>query len=152
MNEMSETPETLKMTEIDEIRKERRCKMLNILKKEPFNFSNFYRDCLPWDNLAFKECLAFLASAALIRQNGTSYNADEFINHVLQILKLPDNVMLKGIKIDDIVKAWSNLSEWSLQWIVTVIDRFEKGSKSRLLLESLLAKFYKNSNNSTVKK
>ena len=70
----------------------------------------------------------------------------------MQILELSDNVMLKGIKIDDIVKAWSNLSEWSLQWIVTVIDRFEKGSKSKLLLESLLAKFYKNSNNSTVKK
>lgn len=147
MNKMSETPENPEMTGIDEIRKERRSRMLNILKKQPFNFPNFYKDCLPWDNLTFKESMAFLASAALIWQNGTAYNAEEFINRILQILKLSDNIMLKGIKIDDIVQAWSNLSEWNLQWLITVIDRFEKGSKSRILLEALLAKFYKNSNN-----
>ena len=157
---MREIPEMLKNPEstweFSLMRENIRKKLLQglLYEKRRFFFDDFYSLCLPEDNLNFNESIVYLISASWAWERGTSYKTKQFINRTLETLGLQNNVKLKNIRVDDIVKAWQQLDskECNFQWVMKAIDKFKEGSMPKIFLEELLGKFYKRNNNNIVKR
>ena len=157
MRENPEMSENVKLTwESSLIHENIRKKLLQglLYERRRFFFDDFYSVCLPEDNLTFQESILYLVSASLAWENGTTYNTKQFINRTLETLGLQNNIKLKKIRVEDIVKAGQQLNpkDCNLQWVIKAIDKFRKGSMSKVLLEELRDKFYKINNNNIVKR
>ena len=154
ISEMSRNPETTWESSL--MRENIRKNLLQglLYERRRFFFDDFYSVCLPEDNLKFNESIVYLISASWAWERGTSYNTKQFINRTLETLGLQNNVKLKNIRVDDIVKAGQQLDskESNFQWVMKAIDKFKEWSMPRILLEELLDKFYKRNDNNIAKR